>query len=98
MTREDAADLLLLNLANDRRKFAIQVGYPFDAGQTAAFERGIDNEWFALVDVSPIAAAPRVMMRVFRLTDTGLRRLAELKNSITAYEAASLAAATGDQT
>jgi hypothetical protein len=37
-----------------------------------------DNEWFRLVDVAPIAAVLGVAMRIFKLTDAGMQRLAEL--------------------
>jgi hypothetical protein len=75
----DMADYALLKLANEKGKFAIQVNLPIPDLQHA-FERGIDAEWFTLVDVSFIAEikAP-VLMRVFRLTAAGWERLRALK-------------------
>lgn len=78
--REDGEFRLLSLANNDRRKFAIQMGYGMDKALQEAFERGIDEQWFTLVDVSPIHAAPdgRVM-RIFRLTDSGFQHFARLK-------------------
>lgn len=76
----DEADFRLLSLASDKRKFAIQVGYVPSPEIQFAFERGIDNEWFTLVDVSSVAAAPGRLMRLFRLTDAGMKRLAEVRH------------------
>lgn len=82
----DEADLALLALANEKRRFAIQMGGMTEENQ-GAFERGIDGEWFTLVDVAPLAHVPHgrpsnAVFRVFRLTDAGLRRLAELRQQI----------------
>lgn len=84
MTDDEEAELRLLSLSNHKRKFAIQVGlnpggeHGTDADQLA-LERGIDEEWFTLVDISTVTAAGRpVPMRVFRLTEKGLVRLADL--------------------
>lgn len=76
----DEAELRLLSLANEKGKFAILVGLPLGQAMQDAFERGIDNEWFALVDVGMVAAAgPGRLMRVFRLTQAGQERRAELR-------------------
>lgn len=78
----DAADLRLLKLANEKGKFAIEVGFPMDQDLQGAFERGIDNDWFTLVDLSPVACAPMgCLMRVFKLTAAGRYRLQALKRS-----------------
>ena len=77
MTDEDKADLTVLSRANEKRKFGIALGARLGQEVVDAFERGIDNQWFTLVDVSPIAAAEGVY-RLFRLTDAGVARLAEL--------------------
>jgi hypothetical protein len=74
----DEADRALLQRANDNRKFAIPVAPWEDSELQEAFERGLDNEWFTLVDVSPIEIMPRTVFRIFRLTPAGLLRLAEL--------------------
>jgi hypothetical protein len=80
----DEAELKILSLANDKRKFAISVGYMWSAEEQAAFERGIDHEWWTLVDLSRVAtpAAMGAVMRIFRLTDAGLARLAVLRREI----------------
>lgn len=75
----DEADETLLSLANERGKFALSVG-PMPAYIQEAFERGIDNQWFTLVDVGPVSAAPGHLMRVFRLTPAGVLRLADIRN------------------
>lgn len=72
----DEADRKLLGLANEKHKFALEIGH-LDVDMQFALERGIDNEWFTLVDVSRLAARPGVF-RIFRLTDAGVRRLADL--------------------
>jgi hypothetical protein len=74
----DAADRRLLSMASDKRKFALEFGQPVDPDLRASFERGIDEEWFTLVDVSFVATAGRRLMRVFRLTNAGMVRLERL--------------------
>jgi hypothetical protein len=75
----DEADLRILSLASNKRKFAIEVGLPMEPAMIDAFERGIDHEWFALVDISTgIPSAMERLMRVYRLTDAGMTRLAVL--------------------
>jgi hypothetical protein len=72
----DAADHELLKLANEKGKFALQLGLELEDYLQSAFERGIDQEWFTLVDLSEIAEAPQAgLMRVFRLTESGRKRL-----------------------
>jgi hypothetical protein len=74
MTSENKADAELLALANEKGKFAIQIGFPMPEPLQEAFERGIDNEWFTLVDVSAIAHSDGRYCRVFRLTQAGWKR------------------------
>lgn len=76
----DDADWQLLKLANDKGKFALSLG-PIDVDDLQlAFERGIDREWFTLVDLSPVSVVPHAgLMRVFRLTQAGRRRRTELE-------------------
>ena len=69
------ADLRLLKLANSKGKFALEMGLPMDRHLLDAFERGIDQQWFTLVDVAPLASAGMSTCRVFRLTDEGWKRL-----------------------
>lgn len=75
----DEADWRLLSLANEKGKFAIPFGLAPAPELQAALERGIDREWFTLVDVGTVSALPGVLMRVFRLTRSGRERLADLK-------------------
>lgn len=73
---DDEAEWAILKLAHETsHKFAIEMGpIPIDERQFA-FERGIDNDWFTLVDVGPIASAgPGVIMKIFKLTAAGQRR------------------------
>lgn len=88
MTPEERAELQLLNLANEKGKFALEYGMPDGAALQAAFERGIDEEWFRLVDLCPAAAMPATahlyaggqrIMRVFRLTGPGWWRRGVLR-------------------
>jgi hypothetical protein len=74
MTSENKNDAELLALANEKGKFAIQIGFPMSEPLQEAFERGIDNEWFTLVDVSTIAHSGGACCRVFRLTEAGRQR------------------------
>jgi len=72
------AERELLALANEKGKFALQLGFVLTPELQFAFERGIDEHWFDLVDLSAIAHAQRVVMRVFRLTEKGWQRRREL--------------------
>lgn len=77
---EDEADLKLLSLATAKGKFALDVLYvPSSLEEQLAIERGQEQEWFRLVDVSQVAAAPRRLFRVFILTPAGWARLRKLK-------------------
>ena len=76
----DEADWEILKLANEKGKFAIQMGAIPEEDLQTAFERGIDNDWFTLVDVGPLAhALPDLVMRVFKLTAAGQARHDELQ-------------------
>lgn len=77
-TSDEDDEIRLLSLANHKRKFAIEFGLQMSDQQQLAFERGIDNEWFTLVDISPVTFAPGRVMRIFRLTEAGFKRLGEL--------------------
>lgn len=78
VTDEEEADIRLLSMANYKNKFAVELGFRLTEGQQDSLERGIDNQWFTLVDVTPIESAPGRVMRIFRLTEAGVKRLAEL--------------------
>jgi len=82
-TLEEADDYRLLSLANEKRKFAISIYMVLDQGLQDALERGIDAEWFRLIDVSFLANAPGWgLTRVFRLTDVGTDRLDALRGRV----------------
>lgn len=87
ITHEEA-EWQLLRLANDKGKFALSLG-PIDyADLQLAFERGINREWFTLVDLSPVSIVPHAgLMRVFRLTQAGRRRRTELEAMFTEAKA-----------
>jgi hypothetical protein len=77
---DDEADFALLSLANEKRNFGIDLVFRMSEAQVGAFERGIDRQLFTLVDVYPYATgAFGTIIRVFRLTDAGVDRLAELR-------------------
>jgi hypothetical protein len=76
---DDDADLELLSMANELGKFCLELGGHAVPHLQFAFERGIDREWFTLVDISPIAEYPGRMFRCFRLTVAGRGRLLVLK-------------------
>lgn len=78
---DDELDIAILGLANEKGKFAISIGPIPDQEIQDAFERGIDNDWWTLVDIGPIEHSPwpREWMRVFKLTPAGIARRDELK-------------------
>jgi hypothetical protein len=72
MTPEQAKEILaILDLANENGKFAIAVGLDIGPGKQITLERGMNEDWFRLIDVTPINAAPGQLCRVFKLTPTG---------------------------
>jgi len=76
---EDEADWSILKLANEKKKFAIEVGFSLSEEEQYALERGQDREWFTLVDVTWVShGPPGVLMRVFKLTTKGLQRRNDL--------------------
>lgn len=76
----ERAELKVLSLANDKHKFAIQVGYIHEDDEVQlALERGMDNDWFTLIDVAPVSVAPGRLMRVFKLTLEGRQHLHRLR-------------------
>lgn len=77
-TENEEQDLRLLSMANEKGKFALQVGYVGELN--AALERGMDESWFTLIDISPnLEAAPNRVMRVFKLTAAGVARRETLR-------------------
>ena len=78
---EDAADAELLSLATeDTGKFAIGIDYKLSDALQLALERGMQNEWFRLVDVSVAAESQGHICRIFLLTAAGRWRLKRLKS------------------
>lgn len=78
---EEQADLAVLGLANERRRLVAPVGDILPDPIQQALERAQDNCWVTLIDVTRIAefgpGAP--IFRVFRLSDSGMRRLAAIR-------------------
>lgn len=79
---DDRADLELLSMANEKGKFGLDLRGIDDPNLQHALERGIDQDLFTLVDISFVAMLPLVLMRVFKLTPKGRRRLAELREAL----------------
>lgn len=80
MTPDDHADFELLGLANEKNKFAAPLGRTvIESALQDAFERGIDGRWFEFVDLEYIEAAGGALCKIFRLTDAGRDRLAQLR-------------------
>ena len=78
----DEADFHVLSLANKKRKFAVPLGARVAQDIQDAIERGFDNQWFQLIDLSTMnEGGVGVIYRIFRLTDAGLDRLAELSKT-----------------
>lgn len=76
----DRLDFELLSLANEKRKFGVGLTTVLEPDLQAAFERGIDQQWFTFIDLSPVySALPNGgFVRLFRLTDVGVARRDEL--------------------
>jgi hypothetical protein len=79
---EAKSDLKILGLANEIGKFALEVGFTPSPPIQQAFETGIDEQWFTLVDVSPLSFAPSHLCRVFKLTPKGEERKRECLRAI----------------
>lgn len=75
---DDEADFRLLSVADRKRKFVVQLGHVLESEFQCALDRGIDNNWFILLDVTTAIDLPGKIFRVFRLTASGERRLNEL--------------------
>lgn len=79
LTPDDVNDHQLLGMANEKGKFAIEIGYTSRSAQEA-LERAFDNDWINLIDVSAVATVTDGrLMRIFKLTKAGHERLAQLK-------------------
>lgn len=77
---DEECDWDILRRANDKGKFAIELGQVMCDHLQAAFERGINNSWWTMVDLSFIAEYPsRSPMRIFKLTTFGESRRAQLE-------------------
>lgn len=79
----DEAEWFYLRLANEKGKFALSLGpIPHEQVQEA-FERGIDQGWFTLVDLTPLSSIrSNEVMRVFRLTEAGWQRRHQLQEKL----------------
>ena len=81
-----ADDTILLSILQsatpESGKFAIPVGGVGTAAEQEAFERGLDEDLYRLIDISPISIQPNTMFRIFKLTDKGFGRLAQLVGNL----------------
>lgn len=77
--RHEKEDLAFLNVASDKGVFNIEIGSGLEIGMSNAFDRGVDEEWFTLIDVRPIGSEKS--FRVFRLTKRGLARRTALRRT-----------------
>lgn len=77
----DEAEWTVLSKANELGKFAVPIDQFFAPDAiSAAFERGMVERWYTLIDVSRLLIAGRPdLCRVYLLTDAGKQRLAALK-------------------
>jgi hypothetical protein len=74
------SDYRLLSMAtDDTDKFALEIGLQLDEDLNEAFERGIQHDWFTLVDVGPIALKMNSCFRIFKLTLSGRKLKASLQ-------------------
>jgi hypothetical protein len=75
---DDEADFRVLSLGKENGKFAVPVNATGGEDLWRAFERGLDNDWYRLIDIVPVTAAQGRLSRVFRLTDAGRERLKQV--------------------
>lgn len=79
-SEEEHNDFIVLGLADERRIFRAPVAHPpIHIGRIMA--RIIDARFLELVDIEPAPVEGHIM-RVFRLTDSGLARFEELKKKV----------------
>lgn len=77
---EEECDWEILKLANEKGKFGIELGVIPCEHIQAAFERGIDNNWWIMVDLTFLPSHPsRNPLRLFKLTNFGEARRATLQ-------------------
>lgn len=76
------AEFSVLGLANDKRKFALEIGFIGGQSFQDALERAQLKFWIRLIDVSPISEYPGKLFRIFKLTAAGIERLTVLKNLV----------------
>lgn len=88
LTDEDQALLGILELANERGKFAVPMTARLCASCVPAFERGLEEDLYRLLDVTPFCAAlPGQVVKVFKLTDVGWYRMKVLREAAKPGEA-----------
>lgn len=79
VTQHDEGDFSILKLANQNGKFAIAMNEALSVTVCGAVNRGLENGWITCLTWACILdAAPGVVCTVFRLTESGKARLAEL--------------------
>ena len=66
MTDDEAAEYTVLKMANDKGKFAVQVGTRMNTvADQFALERLQERGWVNLIDITPLAHGTTAMFRVF---------------------------------
>jgi hypothetical protein len=65
----------ILALANERGKFGVQIGYVESEEWQEALEELQESGVIRLIDVSPAAAAPRAVLRIFIIDKAKLKRM-----------------------
>ncbi len=73
LSREEQAEYYLLLFAElENHKMSIEVGCPLQVSLQQALERMQMRDWIRLIDVSPIAALPGKLLRIFRVMPVGI--------------------------
>ena len=69
--------------ADPKRRFGIPLKVKLTPEIKGALDRGIENEWFRLVDIALVTSGSLEgeIVRWFRLTDAGMARLSRAKES-----------------
>lgn len=81
---DEESDWEMLKLANDKGMFGLEMGMPMCAHLNDSFDRGIEHNWWSLVDFRIIPANGSILpMRVFKLTSYGVARKAQLEKKFT---------------
>lgn len=73
LSHAEQAEYYLLSFAElENHKMGIEVGCPLQVALQEALERMQMRDWVRLIDVSPIAALPGKLLRIFRVMPVGI--------------------------